>query len=133
MLENKQNRINTTPIDTLEDDWAGQMSLRVDPGESIDEWPTLVNLTAVDNDWSHRNELEIQYSWAIDEMATWMLPVIRTKPIRESATGKHTAADVNVESHMALLISFVKSSGIYALASVALPLITLVLAPFLTH
>ncbi len=133
MLENKQNRINTTSIDTLEDDWPGQMSSRVDPGESIDEWPTLVNLTAVNNDWSHRNELEIQYSWAIDEMATWILPVVSAKPNRGIATGTHTAADASVESHIALLLSFIKSSGIYALASVALPLITLVLAPFLTH
>src|SRR5713101_6572190 len=102
MLENKQNRINAISIDTLEDDWPGQMSSKVNPGEGVDELPTLVNLTAVNNDWSHRNEFEIQYSWAIDEMATWVLPVVSAKPIRGRATGTHGATDARVESHIAL-------------------------------
>jgi O-antigen/teichoic acid export membrane protein len=133
MLEDKQNKINTTSIDTHEDDWLAQLSASVYPKERIDELPTSVNLRAVNIDWSHRNELEIQYSWAIDEMATWILPVVSVEHTRGGTTSAHATANVGVGSHISLLLSFIKTSGIYALASVVLPLITLVLAPFLTH
>src|SRR2546430_11493969 len=42
-------------------------------------------------------------------------------------------AAASAEGQVAVLRKLIKSSGVYALSSVALPLIALVLSPFLTH
>lgn len=71
----------------------------------------------------------IMGSLPIYEQSTWIIPFV-IEP------GKITSARFQMsgaESYVSLVRSLVKSSGIYALSSVASPLISLVLAPFLTH
>lgn len=51
----------------------------------------------------------------------------------EVSPGEQVSSTESVQSVAAPLRSLLKSSGLYALSSVTLPLISLVLAPFLTH
>ena len=67
---------------------------------------------------------------AFEEQATWIIPVIQAptqKPI------KLETASLGVGGYSSQLRSVLKSSGIYALASLATPIVALVLAPFLTR
>src|SRR5215471_3697477 len=64
-----------------------------------------------------------------DQQETWIIPVVRSpKPHLQSRTSDQAA-----KNYVSLVRNLVKSSSIYALASLAAPLISLVLAPFLTH
>jgi O-antigen/teichoic acid export membrane protein len=60
------------------------------------------------------------------------MPIVAPSPPR-STTGRLQAIVPSGEGYVALVRNLMKSSGIYALASFAGPLISLVLAPFLTH
>lgn len=107
----------------------------------LDELPTLKQpavsspslpdqYSAVPNDpWSVSLQYAIMGGFAIEEQPTWILPVIQvaTRPSR------FQARDAKSEGYSALIRNLVKSSGFYALASLVTPLISLVLAPFLTH
>ncbi len=64
----------------------------------------------------------------IEEQATWMFPAVQAS----AKTSRLQPQDVKSESNYSLVKNLVKSSGIYVLASLASPLISLVLAPFLT-
>jgi O-antigen/teichoic acid export membrane protein len=65
----------------------------------------------------------------LEEQTTWIIPV--------APGGRGTAApqvrDLEEGGYSSQIRRLIKSSGIYALASLASPLISLVLAPFLTH
>lgn len=65
----------------------------------------------------------------IDEQPTWFIPVI---PKQKRAT-KLEIRTHGTEEYTSVIRSLVKSSGVYALASFISPLITLVLAPYLTR
>ena len=65
----------------------------------------------------------------IEEQATWIIPVIQVAP----KTAKLTAHGIKSESYTLLMRDLAKSSGLYALASLVSPLISLILAPFLTR
>ena len=65
----------------------------------------------------------------IEEQATWIIPVIQVAP----KTAKLTAHGIKSESYTSLMRDLAKSSGLYALASLVSPLISLILAPFLTR
>ncbi len=65
----------------------------------------------------------------IEEQATWIIPAIRTL----EKTPRLEAHDAKSESYTSLFRGLVKSSGIYALSSLAAPLVSLVLTPFLTR
>ena len=132
MLGDMQNQENISPLHILEDDWLDQSSSRVSPYKKIDEMPTAHILRAV-SDWSHYIEPENQFGWTAQDMDTWILPIVSGEFAKDTSGSTSINRSARVEGHIALLRSFVKSSGIYALASVALPLINLVLAPFLTH
>jgi O-antigen/teichoic acid export membrane protein len=72
----------------------------------------------------------------IDEEPTWLLiPAVHpTAPFAQKAQKNETReAGAEDQSHALLIRNLIKSSGIYALASIASPFISLVLAPFLTH
>jgi len=64
-----------------------------------------------------------------DEQATWIIPVVRDAKKTSKFEPQRSAAN----NYSTLVRNLVKSSGIYALASVASPLISLILAPFLTR
>lgn len=134
MLADRQNQKSTPSLDELADDWFDQSSSSLPPDEGIDELPT-VKSSSVILDWSSRDELEMQYNTAIDEMATWILPIVGIAPTPGigSAINILPTPDFSVKDHFILLRSFIINSGAYAIASVAIPLINLVLAPFLTH
>jgi len=63
------------------------------------------------------------------EQPTWIIPVVRDT---QKATQGRTQVS-GAQGYVSLVRDLVKSSGIYAIASLALPLVSLVLAPFLTH
>src|SRR5713101_8475166 len=65
----------------------------------------------------------------VDEQPTWLIPAIPGA----SKAPKLEARGADSQNYVSLIRNLVKSSGIYALASVASPLVSLVLAPFLTH
>jgi O-antigen/teichoic acid export membrane protein/glycosyltransferase involved in cell wall biosynthesis len=64
---------------------------------------------------------------SIDQAETWIIPAI--KSVGKDAKKTRSSG----EGYTALIRDLVKSSGIYALAAFASPLVSLVLAPFLTH
>lgn len=74
----------------------------------------------------------------IDEEPTWlMLPAVYpdapSTKARDKVPTKTRETGAEEQSYAALIRNLVKSSGIYALASIASPFISLVLAPFLTR
>jgi O-antigen/teichoic acid export membrane protein len=71
--------------------------------------------------------------WSMDKSPTWILPTLNIDhtTLSEIETGK--IASFKSEGQLSTLRKLIKSSGIYALSSVAVPLISLVLTPFLTH
>lgn len=93
----------------------------------IEEFPTLTTMWANEG-W------EEQDSWAIEHMATWILPTISSQYIADAMPARSMPGIVGGQKgHVKPLLNLVKSSGVYAIASVAVPLVSLVLAPFLTH
>src|SRR5579864_7924160 len=79
------------------------------------------------------DEREVWDSRFTDEVPTLILPAIGTQYITGRTLKLHQAVSAGVESHLAPIYKLVKTSGIYALASMAPPFLSLVLAPFLTH
>jgi O-antigen/teichoic acid export membrane protein len=64
----------------------------------------------------------------LDEQETWAIPATRG-----SSKELKPASRRLEEDYISLILNLLKSSGIYALASIASPLVSLILAPFLTH
>ena len=80
------------------------------------------------------------------EQDTWIIPVVRdvrkapgletqdNRFAHTNTTGEpRKAVAAGVESQIVVLRRLVKDSGVYALSTLILPLVTLTLAPFLTH
>src|SRR5258706_5640419 len=65
----------------------------------------------------------------IDQQDTWIIPVVRD----ERKTWWLRTQDTEGQGYVSLVRNLVKSSTIYALSSAALPLVSLVLTPFLAH
>lgn len=99
--------------------------------DQIDQLPTIrVQALSVAQNWDEEDY------WSIDKMATWIMPAISIPYATDTVAKSHggiMGVAGSAEGQLALLRNLVKSSGIYALASVAPPLIALALAPFLTH
>ncbi len=89
------------------------------PSKNIDLWNTVVSLDAV----------EIPVPHFIPDV--WNQPT-QVQPAMPIAEGK-VSADRQRENYASNLGTLVKNSGVYALSSLASPLVALVLAPFLTH
>lgn len=77
----------------------------------------------------------IQDEADIEDLPTWVLPAIRVDVAEEprTQTKPQAALGRGFEGYFALIGTLLKSSGVYALASIATPLISLVMAPFVTH
>lgn len=75
----------------------------------------------------------------VDKIPTWYLPVLDEedakpdKPATSQASKQQVSVPPSADGYVAHLRRLVKSSGIYAVAAMGAPLISLVLAPFLTH
>lgn len=65
----------------------------------------------------------------VDEQPTGLIPAVRDA----SKAPKLATQDADSQTYVSLVRNLVKSSGIYAIASLVGPLVSLVLAPFLTH
>lgn len=67
------------------------------------------------------------------DQPTWKLPaVLKPKKTSEQISQEGTQTTGN-ESYFGLIRNLVKNSGVYALSSMASPLVSLLLLPFLTH
>ncbi len=119
IFEDDQNYESIANVHTIED-------------ECFDQIPTQVDLGAV-RDRTLWNGLEAQENLPISEMLTWVLPVVNVEHAAATAAQPHIASVANVDSSMLLLRNLIKSSGVYALSAIAAPLVSLVIAPFLTH
>ena len=64
---------------------------------------------------------------------TWRLPVLPESSTVGRQNSSSTARTTGDESYLGLIRNLAKSSGIYAISALASPLVSLVLAPFLTH
>lgn len=93
---------------------------------SIDEITTQLNLHAI-NKLSLPHEVGMFNELPLEEQETWVIPVLQSSS-RDSRSKSQVA-----EGYSSHLRKLIKSSGVYALASFASPLVSLVLAPFLTH
>jgi O-antigen/teichoic acid export membrane protein len=78
---------------------------------------------------------------AIDDLPTWVLPAIPAPAETEAAEEAPAPAKKRrrfglgrgLDGYFGLIGGLLKSSGVYALASMASPLISLVMSPFVTH
>jgi len=97
------------------------------PAKSIDQWPKFVNHKTICASLPLSSFESGGYS--IDQQITDKIPVIKneTKVVKPEYPGKRE------EIPTSYFRKLIKSSGIYALSSLASPLVALVLAPFLTR
>lgn len=80
----------------------------------------------------YKSSLDLYYPFVdsilLEEQATWIIPAIQAPVALKSE-----ADGVSAQSYTAQLRNLLKSSGIYALASFAAPLVSLILSPYLTR
>jgi len=93
---------------------------------SIDTQPTQVNLDTVHKSSFHTSLLD---GLSIDQQTTWIIPVVRDP----GEAAKLKLWGLRADGYISQIRDLIRDTGIYALSSVASPLISLVLAPFLTH
>lgn len=110
----------------------------------IDEVPTL-EMFAVDVDQlptqAELRAILISASWSspltnglsIYNQPTWQLPAIPGLRTISNQAPPSTTRAPGGESYLGLIRKLIKNSGIYAISSLTAPLVTLLLAPFLTH
>lgn len=96
----------------------------------LDQLTTRLDLRAISNKSLFPGP-DLEGARAFSDMPTSILPNIHAGHTTNTETQKGTTA--GNESQGSVLRKLVKSSGLYALSSVTVPLVSLVLAPFLTH
>jgi O-antigen/teichoic acid export membrane protein len=131
-LEEEQECEEANHLQTLENDWSAHLPRLRLPSLSIDQLPTHSSLRAISSEFS-RQEFDIDERQAMSDMPTWILPVVPVGSIKNLAKGSPKAVVSGIEDQVSVLRKLVQSSGVYALSSMVSPLISLVLAPFLTH
>jgi O-antigen/teichoic acid export membrane protein len=98
------------------------------PTKSIDQWKTYISVpstaTVPPTPYLFLDEI------ALSEQITWVMPAISESGL---LSPKFVTPAWATESYGNQLHALLKRSGIYALSSLATPLVALVLAPFLTH
>jgi len=102
------------------------------PAVDVDHLPTQVGLRAIhlmSPSWSSL----VTDGISIYDQPTWQLPVIPGSGRVSSQAPPSATQTQGGESYLGLMRNLVKNSGIYAISSLASPLATLLLAPFLTH
>jgi O-antigen/teichoic acid export membrane protein len=120
--ESEHDRSNTTELEQAQE--ISDLPILVLQNVNIDELPTSVNLKAADISSSSCTD-----DLPVEQRPTWILPAIQAP----TKAAEPEAQDQEVQGYDALIQKLVKSSGIYALASLISPLVSLLLAPFLTH
>src|SRR3989440_5175811 len=88
---------------------------------------------SLEGNWVITRERWAEELGNITGMETWVIPAINVGRDGKKTGKQSEALATSAAGQSAVLLKLVKSSGIYALASAAAPLVSLVLAPFLTH
>ena len=129
MPEDGQNQLSTPRPSILDGDAFDQLPRL--PGLNIDQTTTLNNLR------ENSSELSWQehgvYGLSMNEAPKTILSASHVDHVVNMEIETEKVATVSTEGQVAVLRRLVKSSGFYAISSMALPLISLVLSPFLTH
>ncbi len=107
--------------------WVDDFPSLVIPTVDIDKMPTSVGLKALYN--PPPTPYFAMDGTALSEQPTWIIPVLPAS----KKVPRPIARDAEGESYASIMLNLVKSSGIYAIASLTAPLVSLVLAPFLTR
>ena len=96
-----------------------------------DQVPTQTELPAINtsSSWLFLANHDI----SIYDQPTWILPAMPKTGKMSSQALPSTSRATSNESSLVLIRNLVKSSGIYAISSLASPLVALILAPFLTY
>lgn len=96
------------------------------PVVDIDQVPTEVRLSVIFNSSSSFPAID-------SNQTTWRLPAVPKSEINSSLISPSGTQTSGGESYQGLIRNLIKSSGIYAISALASPLVSLVLAPYLTH
>jgi O-antigen/teichoic acid export membrane protein len=112
--------------------WINEVPTLELPAVEIDQLATQMGLRAVPTMFSSWS-LQALDDISIDDQPTWLLPAIPKSDRASRQTPLSTTQASGGESYLGLLRNLVKNSGIYAISSLTAPLVTLLLAPFLTH
>ena len=102
------------------------------PGVDIAQQPTQTELRAI---WSA--SFSPSFSNAditlISDQQTWKLPVVLVPTKGHNQESPSETQKAGGENYRGLLHNIIKSSGIYAVSSLASPLVSMLLLPFVTH
>ncbi len=110
-----------------DDTWVLDAPTLMLPVVGIDQWPTQASLQAIPG----FRTLPAIGGVPLSEQPTWILPVIPGSHSHASQTA--TIQKTGHDGYWSLLRDLVKSSGLYAIASLTSPLVSLLLSPFLAH
>ncbi len=98
----------------------------------VDKYPTEVQLPVLFNS-SQSIYSDIIGELPIDEQTTWIIPALPGFSARLAIESGGRVNSPEAENYKSYLRYLIKNSGIYVLSSLASPLVSLVLAPFLTR
>jgi O-antigen/teichoic acid export membrane protein len=88
---------------------------------------------SLEGNWVTTYERRVEELGNITGTETWVIPAINVGRDGKKTGKQSGTVDTTAAGQSPVLLKLAKSSGIYALASAAAPLVSLVLAPFLTH
>ncbi|SRR5579875_485251 len=97
----------------------------------VDKYPTEVQLPVIFNSSQSIYSDAIGGS-PIEEQVTWIMPALPGGAVSTPGLGSEVGS-ADAENYVLYIHHLIKSSGIYILSSLASPLVSLVLAPFLTR
>ena len=98
------------------------------PTKGIDQWATLVNLEAMYSPLPASSFFDEDMS--IDLLTTLIMP--KVQPVKKVVAPPATSKTA-MEGYKTQMEKLLKTSGVYVLASLASPLVSLIMAPFLTR
>lgn len=101
------------------------------PVFDIAQLPTQMGVRAISVSFLSPHLLEDGIS--ISGQPTWILPVIRGPGSAGNRASRLATQTTGGESYFGIIRNLAKSSGVYAISSLASPLVSLLLLPFLTH
>lgn len=108
--------------------WHASVAISILPNISWDEVNTKVNLDAIGQSSLFPDFDNVEHSPSLNQQSE-SIPAIQAS----NRNRKLEAKDSGKESYVSLIRNLSKNSGIYAVTSLVSPLISIVLAPYLTH
>jgi O-antigen/teichoic acid export membrane protein len=126
------SRGNVAGTNAFADDDVDQLPTLPVPVFGMEQIPSQLVCTET-NENTYRHGYGAQDSLSYYDMHTWILPVVNARTGSRAKTNVQAVGASDVDSYILLIRNLVKSSGIYAISAIAGPLMSLALAPFLTH